>query len=199
MRAIVYRKLSKFTPALADFDKLINLTPNDPNNYSERGVTFLHMNHLDTALQDMNTAIDLDPSNAYRYSCRAYVKDRMKDDEGARLDYEKAIELDPDDEIAYNNLGVLLEKAGKKKAAKKNFEQSNQLLENKYGIKVGGDQVRPYTFNDDKLVASEKAIQSKMSQPKVKLTFAFCVKILKDLISNKDERQAFVNFLKRKS
>ncbi len=198
MRGVVLRKLSNYNEALKDFDKLINLVPNDANVFSERGVTYLHMKYMDASLEDMNTAVSLEPNNPYRYSCRAYVKDKMQDDEGARSDYEKAIELDPSDEIAYNNLGLLLEKAGKKKAALKNFEQSNEQLEKKYGIKVGNGEVRPYTFKEN----SNKPSLANESEPIIteyqaeKLTLKRYFKIIKSLINHKSERKAFINFIK---
>ena len=197
MKAIVLRKLSKFEESLQTFDFLQNLTPNDANVYAERGVTYLHMKYLDASLIDMDKAVSLEPNNPYRYSCRAYVKDKMQDDDGARLDYEKAIALDPNDEIAYNNLGLLLEKAGKKKAALKNFEQSNDILEKKYGIRIGKDEVRPYTFKDNTATDTQEQLSEKKTSTKVSLKQY--LHVIKTLFNDKNERQAFLNFIKKKA
>ena len=168
MRGVVYRKLSKLDLSYQDFDRLINLLPNEAEVYAERAITLLNMNRFDASLEDMNKAIDIEPKNPYRYSCRAYLKDRIGDTQGAMSDYEKAVELDPEDEIAYNNLGLILEKTGRKKAAKKNFEQSNTILENKYGIKIGNGDVRPYTFKTE---GSKNDSKTKKQDRKGKLTW----------------------------
>lgn len=197
MRGVVNRKVSKLNESLEDFNKLTNLLSNEAEVFAERGITLLQMKQLDASLEDMNTAVAIEPENPYRYSSRAYIKDRMGDIEGAKLDYEKAIELDPEDEIAYNNLGLLLEKSGRKKAAVKNFEQSNKILENKYGIKIGSDEVRPYTFNS-KDEANEKPKSEKKSNTKRKISWREYTQTFSDLIKNKSTRKAFIDFLKGK-
>jgi Flp pilus assembly protein TadD len=109
------------------FNKLLTIKSNDPYVLSERGVAYFHMKKNDLALADLNQAVDLQPNNPYRYSSRAFIKSAMGDVQGGIEDYKKAIELDPNDAIAYNNLGLLLEKSGYEKSAKKKYEIADLL------------------------------------------------------------------------
>ena len=120
-------KLEQFNDSVDDFDRLINLIPNEAVYYSERGVA-LHLAYDNQrALQDFDKAVELEPENPYRYSSRAYIKDRMQDYQGAIDDYSKAIELDPEDAVAYNNRGIIEEKQGHLARAKKSFQRADAL------------------------------------------------------------------------
>jgi tetratricopeptide (TPR) repeat protein len=127
-RALSYFKLQRFDESIQDFDKLINLIPNNATYLSERGVALHLSGDNETALKDFDKAVRLEPENPYRYSSRAYIKDRMQVYQGAIDDYTKAIELDPEDAISYNNRGLVEEKLGYKDKAKKNFDIADKLM-----------------------------------------------------------------------
>ena len=127
-RALSYFKMQRFQEAIQDFDKLLNLIPNNATYLSERGVALHLAGNNQAALQDFDKAVELEPDNPYRYSSRAYIKDRMKDFQGSVDDYTKAIELDPEDAISYNNRGLVEEKLGYKDKAKKNFDIADRLM-----------------------------------------------------------------------
>jgi tetratricopeptide (TPR) repeat protein len=117
----------KVIEAIQLYSEALELNPNDPDIYSDRGVAHLHNLDKEQCFKDLNTALDLQPNYSYRYAARAYAKNNFGDTAGAILDYEKAVELDPDDAIAYNNLGLLLEQQGYKKAAEERFARADKL------------------------------------------------------------------------
>jgi len=127
-RALTYFKLQRFQHSIRDFDRLINLIPNNATYLSERGVALHLSGDNETALEDFDKAVELEPENPYRYSSRAYIRDRARDYQGAIDDYSKAIELDPEDAIAYNNRGLVEEKLGYQDKAKKNFDIADKLM-----------------------------------------------------------------------
>lgn len=117
----------KVIEAIQLYSDALELNPNDPDIYSDRGVAHLHNLDKENCFKDLNKAMELQPEYSYRYAARAYAKNKFGDTPGAILDYEKAVELDPDDAVAYNNLGLLLEQQGYKKAAEERFARADKL------------------------------------------------------------------------
>ena len=126
-RAICYRKIDEFDKSVDDLTHILERLPDEASLLCERGISHFKNKDIAAAMTDMNKAVELDPNNPYRYSSRAYIRAKH-DINGAMQDYEKAIELDPKDEISYNNLGLLQENAGKMSAARKNFNESNKII-----------------------------------------------------------------------
>ncbi len=119
----------KVLEAIQLYSEALEINPNDPDIYSDRGVAHLHNLDKEQCFNDLNKALELQPNYSYRYAARAYAKNNFGDTPGAILDYEKAVELDPDDAIAHNNLGLLLEQQGYKKAAEERFSRADKLSE----------------------------------------------------------------------
>ena len=117
----------KVIEAIQLYSDALELNPNHPDIYSDRGVAHLHNMDKEKCFRDLNKALDLQPNYSYRYAARGYAKNNFGDTPGAILDYEKAVELDPDDAVALNNLGLLLEQQGYKKAAEERFERADKL------------------------------------------------------------------------
>jgi len=101
-RGILRKEMNDLDGALQDYNKAIELNPNDAAYYN-RGILKKDMNDLDGALQDYNKAIELNPNYAMAYNNRGNLRSDMNDNEGALQDYNKAIELAPNDASKYNN------------------------------------------------------------------------------------------------
>ena len=120
-------KKGELHKALGFFEKALQKDPGQPDIYSDRGVSYLHLRMKTEALADFDLCVEIQPDYSYRYSSRAYAREFFGDTAGALEDYERAVTLDPDDAIAYNNLGLLQEKIGYNKKAKENFERADKL------------------------------------------------------------------------
>lgn len=59
--------------AMKDFNKAIELNPDDSRSYTGRGMVKMNMSDFKGALQDFNKAIELDPNNAYSYAGRGLL------------------------------------------------------------------------------------------------------------------------------
>ncbi len=189
-RAIVYRKLEQYNKSLTDFDNLVNLMPTDAAIISERGVTKFHLKDLKGALNDLDAAQELEPENPYRYSSRAYIRGAVKDVIGAIEDYKKALELFPDDPIALNNLGLLEEQMGRAEAAKMKFDAADKLS----GIKTNEERIKEF---EKRTPLKEDKPTSALPPKKENLSKTF-FSTLKGLLFDKNEREAFIAFLKKK-
>ncbi|MGB6873762.1 MAG: tetratricopeptide repeat protein [Dehalococcoidia bacterium] len=89
-----------------EFNKAIELNPDNADAYYKRGDAYSEIGDYDKAIADYNEAIELNPSDALAYFNRGYAYGEIGDYEKAIVDYSKAIELNPSDALAYYNRGL---------------------------------------------------------------------------------------------
>ena len=116
MRGYLRRTLGDPKGALADFERFLELAPNDPQAPAARSAaaeiragkgpggasSLLDLakekatrGDFQGALADCDRAIELEPKLGAVWVNRAIVRGLLKDPDGARADYDRAIELDP--------------------------------------------------------------------------------------------------------
>ena len=64
-RGVVKYKLGNYKDAIADFQKQMELDPNDASAYKNRGVTKGKLGDYEGAVEDLKKSIELDPSTKY--------------------------------------------------------------------------------------------------------------------------------------
>jgi tetratricopeptide (TPR) repeat protein len=77
-------------PALADFDRAIDLEPGNVDGYALRGAARLMLELDREAVDDLDRAIGIDPNRADLYRNRARARARLGDREGALQDNARA-------------------------------------------------------------------------------------------------------------
>ncbi|MGG6264453.1 tetratricopeptide repeat protein [Leptolyngbya sp. AN03gr2] len=82
-----------YQPAIAEFNRAIQLDPNFKEAYSGRGFAQLQSGQLPQALESYNRILQIDPKAAIAYSGLALVRSRLGDERQARLDTEKSAAL----------------------------------------------------------------------------------------------------------
>jgi tetratricopeptide (TPR) repeat protein len=97
--------------------ELIELFPQNPAVWSNRGNVRLSQNKIQDAIADYNKAIAIAPRQPDPYLNRGIAYEVQEDWESAIADYDKVLELDPEDAMAYNN-------RGNAKAGKGNYEEA---------------------------------------------------------------------------
>ena len=102
-----YSKLNAFDIALQEFDKGIELDPNQPRLYKERGIAKRKLSLLEDALDDLNKAIELDPQYQFAYHSRATTLARLNRYEASFEDFTHAIKLRPEDNKSWFSRGTL--------------------------------------------------------------------------------------------
>ncbi len=94
--------------ALAEYDRVIQLQPNNAIAYNYRGVLKVKIQDFEGGMADYNHAIQLDANYGEAYSNRGSLKaNKLQDLSGAMADYDLAIELSPKYATAYSNRGKL--------------------------------------------------------------------------------------------
>lgn len=194
LRAIAYRKVKQYEPALSDHDRLLNLMPRQADAYCERGITRYHAGDGQGALEDMDRAVDLEPEKAYRWASRAYIRGHLKDQDGAIEDYQQALRIDPDDAIVQNNLGILEDSRGYRDQAKARFKKADQLAKTSSHLQEGRPnqpKAKPESYSEMKTDSSQVSVE----QPQEGLS-AY-LRVIGAVFTSPQERQAFWHFVRR--
>ncbi len=111
----------QYKDAIANFDKAIQLNPDDADAYSYRGAAKLKLDDFEGTLLDCNRAIQLNPEDADAYSNRGQAQFRLGAAEFRRgnakkaqelyeaaiEDYTQAIRLNPEDKEVVNKRGAV--------------------------------------------------------------------------------------------
>jgi tetratricopeptide (TPR) repeat protein len=164
-RAKVNEMLKKYSAAVADYTKLIEITKSDSEAYIflDRANLYIKLNKYDLALADYNQAIAYDPKNPETYFERGRFFQFTKEKNDKALDdYNKAIGIDKDYLPAYYNRGIIYGSSGESEKAISDF---TKVIENNDEMKTEAYYYRGLAKNDleDYLSAIEDfnfAIQS---------------------------------------
>ncbi|MES2828455.1 MAG: tetratricopeptide repeat protein [Bacteroidota bacterium] len=119
---VYYLYIKDYSKALADYNMLIKLTPNQSYSYSDRARLYNAMERYTDAANDYTEAIRLKPDHDTHYVDRAevYVKANQRD--LALADFNKYIALEPT-EYAYWKRAVFYEKIKENELALKDFNK----------------------------------------------------------------------------
>jgi len=115
---------------LADLNKGIEVEPNYPNCYVNRGNIYGMQQKMNEALQDFNTAIRLKPDYFDAYVNRAIAHSVLGNFDKALQDYSTAIELNPNNFQLYFNRGYSYMEQGLYQKALEDFNSSLRLNPN---------------------------------------------------------------------
>jgi len=128
-----------YTGAIIDFTKAIELGPNNPISYYNRGDAWIKLeeyqggeHHLTEAISDYTKVIELDSKRSSAYSDRGFLKAEFNDHSGAIVDYNKALELDPEKPYIYflrgESKAQLMDFSGAIKDYNKTIERSFEFI-----------------------------------------------------------------------
>lgn len=126
-RGIAYGSLGNYHQAIKDFDRAIELNPNNAVAYSNRGNAYNSLGKRQQALEDLNKAIKLDPQYFKAYNNRGNAYFGLKDYNMAIEDYKQTIKLDSQFAPAYYNVGRVYLHLGENKESRTNFNKAALL------------------------------------------------------------------------
>ena len=66
--------------AIENYNKAIELDPNDADAYNNRGLAYYYLEEYERAIEDYNKAIELNPN--YAYNNRELAISKLKEQEG---------------------------------------------------------------------------------------------------------------------
>lgn len=92
--------------ALADFDALLALRPNDPAMRSRRGAAYYSLGNFDAALADFDAALNLRADDAATLFSRGMTLLQLNNFDAALADFDAALNLRPNDAVALAQRGM---------------------------------------------------------------------------------------------
>ena len=116
-------ELGDYKGAIEDYTKAININPNDPEVFINRGLAKYKLLDYQGAIEDYTKAISINPNDPEAFFNRGNVKLKLKDYQGAIVDYTKATKLNPDYSDAFFNMGVAKSKLLDYKGAIEDYTQ----------------------------------------------------------------------------
>ena len=115
---------------LRDFNKAIELKPDDASYYGNQGYAYFEIGEKQKGIENYGKAISLDPESAHKYyNWRGAWLYRLGDYEAALRDCNKAIELKPDDALYYSNRGNAYFEIGNNQKAREDFQKAATLYQ----------------------------------------------------------------------
>ena len=131
-RALIFQIQEKYDLALEEYNKAIDMSPDEPYIYSIRALIFQIQEKYELALKDYTQAIELEPTNPNGYADRAsFYKEVLKRPYDALVDYSLAISLDSTDINLWWYRGKLFsEELNNQELAIKDFNQILKIKPN---------------------------------------------------------------------
>jgi tetratricopeptide (TPR) repeat protein len=133
-QGFIQMKLGDFRGAIANFNQIIDIDPNNAYAYFGRGFSRLPLGDYRDAKKDFDKAIEIDPNNAYAYLGRGISRlplGDLGDYRDAKKDFDKAIEIDPNNAHAHMYRGSLVFMLGDKQGAIADWKQASILFKEK--------------------------------------------------------------------
>ncbi len=126
LRGIINNARGKYSKALDDFTKAIDLNPPDIlyRCYLGRGVSYMNLMEYDQALTDLNTSISNNDTVASAYYSRAMVNYQLHEYASAVGDFQKSLDYSAGNAALYFNLGMSYYRLNEKDKACPNFNKS---------------------------------------------------------------------------
>ena len=110
--------------------QLIELLPDNPVGWSNRGNIKVGQNRIEAAIADYEKAIELAPDAPDAYLNRGLALERLSQWDAAIADYNRVLELDPEDPLAFNNRGNAKAGRGEWAAAIADYKTAIELAPN---------------------------------------------------------------------
>ena len=101
-RGVAKWRLNQTKEAIEDFNKSIQLSPENATVYNNRGNALMDLGHPDEAVKDFDRAIALSPNYGPAYNNRGNARVALGQYNLAFQDFRKAVELMPQSAVPFN-------------------------------------------------------------------------------------------------
>ncbi len=135
LQAISTIKTRKYRLALDRCDRYIELHPQDPHSYCDRGIYYDRLKEYTRALADFDKALELKPKEAVFHHARGRTHQQLGNFSAALSDYDLVIQAQPDRASVYNDRAEIYRLQGDYQRAIADYTQAinlNPLLVDAY-------------------------------------------------------------------
>ena len=105
-RGVAKWRLNQTKEAIEDFNKSIQLSPENAAVYNNRGNALMDLGHPDEAVKDFDRAVALSPNYGAAYNNRGNARVALGQYALAFQDFRKAVELMPQSAVPFNGRGM---------------------------------------------------------------------------------------------
>jgi len=105
-RGVAKWRLNQTKEAIDDFNKSIELSPENGTVYNNRGNALMDLGHPDEALKDFDRAVALSPNYGPAYNNRGNARVALGQYDLAFQDFRKAVERMPQSAVPFNGRGM---------------------------------------------------------------------------------------------
>lgn len=123
-QAITKMERSNYREALADFNWLIQVDPQDARVYCYRGLTQSKLGNSQSALQDLGTAMQLAPQDAKILCYRGLLRIELGDYGGAIADFNQLLQSEPENAAVYVNRGQAYCRSGDRRRGIEDYSRA---------------------------------------------------------------------------
>lgn len=121
------RESGEYDRALAEYDRAVELDPEQERAYFGRGFTHKLRHEFDAALADLDRAHELDPDADRVLALRGETHRLRGDHEAAIADLDRAIAMDPADPMPWADRGLVRNGLGQNDAALADLDRAVEL------------------------------------------------------------------------
>ena len=126
-RGVAKWRLKQTKEAIDDFNKSIQLAPDNATVYNNRGNALMDLGHPDEAVKDFDRAITLSPNYGAAHNNRGNAHAALAQYDPAFQDFRKAVELMPQNAVPYNGRGKAHAELKRYHAAVRDFTRAITL------------------------------------------------------------------------
>jgi len=119
-----YAKLNKHKDAIKNYNKALQLNPDNPDIHLRRGGVYKELKQYINALEDYDRAIDLNPKDENAFIDRGLVYYELRQFKHLIEDCNRAIELNSKNENAFINRGIGYHELRENNKAIKDYDQA---------------------------------------------------------------------------
>lgn len=131
---LIKSQLGIHDKALLDYEKALELYPNNKNALNNRGYTYILLYDYEKSIPDFDKAIEIDSQFSYSYSNRGLAKIKIGLREEGLNDINIAIELDNKNAYSYLNFGIYYYDVEDYSNALIQFEKAEALDKDTYSL-----------------------------------------------------------------
>ena len=122
-----FNNIQMYEEAILDYDKYIDMVPDNHSGYMNRGNAHERLKHYDSALTDYSKVIELKPRDTIAFFNRGIVYDALDNPWQAIREYDSVLILDPKLAKVYYNRGKSYAKIRDYQKAIDNWERAIDL------------------------------------------------------------------------
>jgi tetratricopeptide (TPR) repeat protein len=153
---------SKLQEMIEYYSGVIELLPDEPNGFFNRGFNYFLLQNFQRAFDDFTKVVEMESDNVTALCLRGFAADRIEEHQTAMEDFTRALEADPYFADAYTGMGLIKLRKGSLSEAVNYFDRAVDLEpDNEKGYLYRAEAYYRQKNPDKAMADFEKAMELK--------------------------------------